>query len=80
MTNTWLERYRGCLSSGTMIFALITGISAISTPFTASAQDKKSVIVFDLVANPQFANCLRRSEYRSRVPGLPLFGAISMTR
>ena len=63
MTNTWLARYRGCLSSGTMIFALITGIGAISTPLTASAQNKKDVISFDLVANPQFVKCLRRSQY-----------------
>jgi hypothetical protein len=63
MTNTWLARYRSCLSSGTMIFALLTGIGAISTPLTAPAQNKKYVISFDLVANPQFANCLRRSQY-----------------
>jgi hypothetical protein len=63
MTNTWLARFRGCLSSGTMIFALVTGIGAISTPLTASAQDKKYFITFDLVANPQFAKCLRRSQY-----------------
>ena len=63
MTNTWLARYRGRLSSGTMIFALITGIGAISTPLTASAQNKKDVISFDLVANPQFVKCLRRSQY-----------------
>ena len=49
MTNTWLTRFRGCLSSGAMIFALITAFGAISTPLTASAQDKKQVIVFDLV-------------------------------
>jgi hypothetical protein len=63
MTNTWLARFRGCLSSGTMIFALITAFGAISTPLTASAQDKKYFITFDLVANPQFAKCLRRSQY-----------------
>lgn len=63
MTNTWLACFRGCLSSGTMIFALITAFGAISTPLTASAQDKKYFITFDLVANPQFAKCLRRSQY-----------------
>ena len=63
MTNTWLARLRGCFSSGTMIFALITAFGAISSPLTASAQNsKKPVIIFDLVANPQFANCLRRSQ------------------
>ena len=63
MTNTWLARYRNYLSTGTVIFGLITGIGAISIPSTASAQNsKQSVIVFDLVANPQFANCLRASQ------------------
>ena len=63
MTNTWLARHRRCFSSGTMIFTLITAIGAISSPFTALAQNKKNVIIFDLVANPQFANCLRRSQF-----------------
>ncbi len=63
MTNTWLTRHRGFLGSGTMIFGLITAIGAISSPSTALAQNKKNVIIFDLVANPQFANCLRRSQF-----------------
>ncbi|HEX6772449.1 MAG TPA: hypothetical protein VF126_10520 [Acidobacteriaceae bacterium] len=63
MRNNWLARSLSCLSSGTMMLAVVATIGAISTPVTASAQNKKSVVIFDLVANPQFANCLRRSEY-----------------
>ena len=62
MTNTWLARYRGCLSSGTMIFALITGIGAISTPLTASARTRRTH-QFRSCGDPQFVKCLRRSQY-----------------
>jgi hypothetical protein len=63
MTITWLTRCRSCLGSGGMIFTVITALGAILAPYTASAQNKKYEISFDLVANPKFANCLRRSQY-----------------
>jgi hypothetical protein len=51
------------LESGTILFALVTVIGAAFAPTAASAQDKKNEITFDLVANPKFADCLRKSSY-----------------
>ena len=49
------------LESSTLIFALASVMGAVVTPIAASAQDKKDEIAFDLVPNPQFVDCLRKS-------------------
>src|SRR5258707_1270023 len=38
-------------------------MGAAVSPITASAQDKKDETSFDLVPNPQFVDCLRKSSY-----------------
>lgn len=55
--------YLKYLESGTIVFTLITLMGAAFAPIAASAQDKKNEITFDLVANPKFADCLRKSSY-----------------
>jgi hypothetical protein len=39
------------------------GAASALVPTTASAQDKKDEISFDLVPNPQFVNCLRQNSF-----------------
>jgi hypothetical protein len=51
------------LESGTIIFALASIMGAAVSPVAASAQNKKDEITFDLVPNPQFVDCLRKSSY-----------------
>jgi hypothetical protein len=48
---------------GAMLFALTAAIGGGILPPTASAQDKKDEISFDLVTNPSFVNCLRKDSY-----------------
>jgi hypothetical protein len=60
--NTFRE-CRKYLESGTIIFALATVMGAVVSPLAASAQNKKDEISFDLVANPKFVDCLRKSSY-----------------
>jgi hypothetical protein len=60
------NKFRECrkfLESGTIIFALVTVMGAVVSPLAASAQNKKDEISFDLVANPKFVDCLRKSSY-----------------
>jgi hypothetical protein len=63
MRNTTFARYWNSFATGAMILALSTAIGGILFPSMAAAQDKKDEISFDLVPNPQFVNCLRRSSY-----------------
>ena len=50
-------------TTGTVIFTLMTAIGSVVSPVMAAAQNKKDVIIFDLVPNPKFVDCLRRSSY-----------------
>jgi hypothetical protein len=61
--NNMVTQYWKRLEIGTIIFALASTIAGGSLSAKASAQDKKDEITFDLVANPQFVDCLRHSSY-----------------
>lgn len=61
MRNKTFMQYWNCLEMGTIVFALVTAIGGFVLPGAASAQDKKDEISFNLVANPQFVDCLRGS-------------------
>jgi len=63
MGNKTFAKYWNSLATGAMILGLSTAIGGLLSPATAAAQDKKDEISFDLVPNPQFVNCLRRSSY-----------------
>jgi hypothetical protein len=63
MRNKVLTKYWNPFATGVMALAISTLIGGVSFPATAAAQDKKDEISFDLVPNPQFVNCLRRSSY-----------------
>ena len=63
MRNHKYTRYWNNLKMGSMLFALTVAIGGAILPATASAQDKKDEISFDLVANPSFVNCLRKDSY-----------------
>jgi hypothetical protein len=63
MRNDKFTQYWDRLEIGTIIFALATAIGSGVLPAAAQAQDKKDEISFDLVANPQFVECLRKSPY-----------------
>ncbi len=55
---------KGCdrFASGSVLLTLLTGLGFLC-PITASAQNKVDDVTFDLVANPKFVDCLRRSSY-----------------
>src|SRR5580692_2164741 len=60
------SKFRKCckyLESVTIMFALASAMAAVVSPVAASAQNKKDEISFDLVANPKFVDCLRKSSY-----------------
>jgi hypothetical protein len=57
------------LESGTIIFALASVMGAVVSPVAAEAQNKKDEITFDLVPNPKFVDCLRKSLMRSQSSG-----------
>jgi hypothetical protein len=61
--NKTLAQFRNSFATGAMIFALSTAIGGVVFPSTAAAQDKKDEISFDLVPNPKFVDCLRKSSY-----------------
>jgi hypothetical protein len=61
--NSRFAKYANRLKTGTIIFALTTVIGGFVLPLAVSAQDKKDEISFDLVPNPKFVDCLRRSNY-----------------
>jgi len=63
MRNNILTQYWNRLEIGAIIFTLATTIAGGILSAKASAQDKKDEITFDLVANPQFVDCLRKSSY-----------------
>jgi hypothetical protein len=63
MKNSKFAQYRNYLESGMIIFALTTILGAVISPIAASAQDKKDEVSFNLVANPKFADCLRKNSY-----------------
>src|ERR1700727_1467088 len=63
MRNHKYTRYWNNLKMGSMLFALTVAIGGAILPATASAQDKKDEISFDLVPNPSFVNCLRKDSY-----------------
>jgi hypothetical protein len=57
-------QYRHSLLTGSMLLALSTAFTGLLAPSSAAAQDKKDEISFDLVPNPQFLDCLRKSHYK----------------
>jgi hypothetical protein len=61
--NKMVTQYWNRLEMGAIVFALATTIAGGILPAKASAQDKKDEITFDLVANPSFVDCLRKSSY-----------------
>jgi hypothetical protein len=63
MRNDMYAQYRNRLKRGTLLFALGAAIGGGILPISASAQDKKDEITFDLVANPSLVNCLRKDSY-----------------
>src|ERR1700760_375433 len=63
MRTNKFTKYWKYLESGTIMFALVSVIGTVVSPVTASAQNKKDEISFDLVANPKFVDCLRKSSY-----------------
>jgi hypothetical protein len=63
MRNHKYTQYWNRIKMGSMLFALTAAIGGAILPPTASAQDKKDEISFDLVANPSFVNCLRKDSY-----------------
>jgi hypothetical protein len=58
-----LAKYFHRMEMGTIIFTLTTAVGGFVLPVAASAQDKKDEISFDLVPNPKFEDCLRKSNY-----------------
>ena len=63
MRSSMLTKYFDRLEMGTIIFALAATLTGALSPTSASAQNKKDEINFDLVANPKFVDCLRKSSY-----------------
>jgi hypothetical protein len=63
MRNKLCNRSWDRFATGTVIFTLMTAIGSVVSPIRAAAQDKKDEITFDLVPNPKFVDCLRRSSY-----------------
>src|SRR6201995_1682058 len=63
MRTNKFTKYWKYLESGTIMFALVSIIGTVVSPVTASAQNRKDEISFDLVANPKFVDCLRKSSY-----------------
>jgi len=63
MTNNKFVQYWNDLELGTLVIALAIMVGASVLPTAAGAQDKKDEITFDLVANPTFLGCLRKSQY-----------------
>src|SRR6266700_179592 len=61
--NNMFTKYLNRLERSTIICALATTIVGGLLPAAALAQNKKDEISFDLVANPQFVDCLRKSSY-----------------
>jgi hypothetical protein len=61
MRNNMFTNYLNHLEKGTVICALAAAMVGGIVPTAALAQDKKDEISFDLVANPQFVDCLRKS-------------------
>jgi hypothetical protein len=51
------------LESGASIFILTSVMGAVISPVAALAQNKKDETSFDLVVNPKFVDCLRKSSY-----------------
>ena len=63
MSNKLFTRCGNSFINGAMLLALSVTVGGSMFTSTALAQDKKDEISFDLVPNPQFVNCLRRSSY-----------------
>jgi hypothetical protein len=63
MRNNKFTQCRKYLESGRLLFTLVTVMGAAVSPLAASAQNKKDEISFDLVADPKFVDCLRKSSY-----------------
>lgn len=63
MGSEYYTQYRKRLKLSSILFALTATIGGGLLPPTASAQDKKDEISFDLVANPSFVSCLRNDSY-----------------
>jgi hypothetical protein len=59
MRNRTHKQHSNRLEIGTILFALAATIGSAFLPATASAQDKKDEISFDLVPNTPFVNCLQ---------------------
>lgn len=51
-------------ASGSILLAVLTGVGGILSPTQASAQNKTDEVTFNLVPNPKFLDCLRRSPYQ----------------
>ena len=63
MRNNKFGQYLERLELGTLVIALATTLGSALLPTTALAQDKKDEISFDLVPNPAFIDCLRKSSH-----------------
>jgi hypothetical protein len=61
MRNNKFTPYLDRLELGTLVIALAATIGGAVLPTAASAQDKKDEISFDLVPNPSFIECIRKS-------------------
>lgn len=61
MKNYKLLHFSNRVVLDTILFLLVVITGATILPSLASAQNKKDIIRFNLVPNPQFVDCLRRS-------------------
>ena len=73
MRNNKFAQYLNRLELGTLVIALVTTIGGAVLPTTASAQDKKDEISFDLVANRRLSAARKSShpEQSDAVTGKP---------
>ena len=63
MRNAMFIRHWTTVRFDALVFAVVTTMLGILLPIAALAQDKKDEVSFNLVVNPKFADCLRRSSY-----------------
>jgi hypothetical protein len=80
MRNDHRNRSWDRFATGTVIFTLMTALGSVVSPASAAAQDKTDEITFDLVPNPKFVDCLRRSSYEEpRATATVIRGRLSDT-
>ena len=63
MRNAIFIRHWTTVRFDALVFAVVTTMLGVLLPIAALAQDKKDEVSFNLVVNPKFADCLRRSSY-----------------